>query len=80
MDPLDEVKDLIEKQENEIFKLKAMMQERSEEQDRLLQKILSSVENPSSTGSQLQPRSKKCRLQKSHSLDIDDSTFPLLPQ
>ena len=80
MDPLDEIKDFIEKQENEIFKLKAMMQEKSEEQDRVLQKILSSVENPNSSGSQLQRRSMKYHLQKSHSFDIDDSKFPFLPQ
>ena len=80
MDPMDEIKDSIEKQENEIFKLKAMMQEKSKEQDRVSQKILSSVENPSSSGSQLQHRSMKYRLQKSYSFDINDSKFPFLPQ
>ena len=74
------MKCMIEKQENEILKLKAMVQEKSEEQDRLLQKILSSVENRSSGMSQFQSRSVKFRLKKSQSSDIDDSVFPLLPQ
>lgn len=71
---------MIEKQENEILKLKAMVQEKSEEQDRLLQKILSSVENPTNDASQFQSRSMKFHLKKSQSSDIDDSPFPLLPQ
>ena len=83
LDPLDEMKCLIEKQENEILKLKAMVQEKSEEQDRLLHKILSSVENPSSGVSQFQSRSVKFHLEKPQSTnpsDIDDNVFPLLPQ
>ena len=71
---------MIEKQEDEIIKLKAMVQEKSEEQDRLLQKILRSVENPASGASQFQSRSLKFHLKKSQSSNIDDSAFPLLPQ
>ena len=72
------MKCMIEKQENEILKLKAMVQEKSEEQEKLLQKILSSVENPTSGVSWFQRRSVK--FHKSQSSDIDDSAFPLLPQ
>ena len=47
---MDEIKSLIEKQENDILKLK----EKSEEQERLLKKILYSVENMSNSSLQVQ--------------------------
>ena len=47
---MDEIKSLIEKQENDILKLK----EKSEEQERLLQKILCSVEITNNSSSQVQ--------------------------
>ena len=71
------MKCMIEKQENEILKLKAMVQEKSEEQGRLLKKILSSVENPTSGASWFQ---RSVKFHKSQSSDIDNSAFPLLPQ
>ena len=77
---MNEMKSLIDKQENEILKLKAMIQEKSEEQDELLQKILKSVENPCNDVSQLQCRRAKYRLQKSHSSNTDDGIFPFLPK
>ena len=70
------MKGLIKKQEWEILKLKAIVQEKSEEQDRLLQKILSFVENSNSGVLQ---RNMKLHSKKSESSDSGDSTFPLLP-
>ena len=77
VDPLNEMKRLIEKQECDISELKATVQE-----------ILSSVQNPTSGLSQFQSksvRSMKFRLKKSQ-LDnpsdsnfADDNAFPLLP-
>ena len=86
----------MEKQENDISKLKdavQMNQERCEKQDELLQKILSTVENLTTSSPSLfqskSVRSMRIRLKKAQ-LDSrsssnsvfsnDDSTFPLLPQ
>ena len=77
VDPLNEMKRLIEKQECDISELKATVQE-----------ILSSVQNPTSGLSQFQSKSVKSmkfRLKKaqldnpSDSNFADDNAFPLLP-
>ena len=77
---MDEIKSLLEKQENDILKLK----EKSEEQERLLQRILSSVENTNNGSSQVKDNNMKLKakadsLSDSYNL-TDDNVFPLLPQ
>lgn len=85
VDPIDEMKNLIEKQENDISKLRGEIQEKSEEQDKLLQKILRSMENFNSDTSHVQSLPMNFHLKKvqldnpSDQNSIDDSKFPLLP-
>ena len=81
---MDEIKSLIE---NDISKLKEMMQEKSEEQERLLQRILSSVEKTNSLSLVQGNTLKSMKLKKPEMDDLgdsynstDDNTFPLLPQ
>lgn len=92
---MDEIKSLVEKQENDHSKLKDAVQKiekKCEEQDMLLQRILSAVENLSSGPSRFQSKSVKSmrfRLKKAQqdnpsssllsNISFDDSTFPLLP-
>ena len=62
VDPLDEIKNSIEKQESDNLKLKAAVQaiqEKCEAQDDLLHKILSTVENLTSGPSRFQSKSVK---------------------
>ena len=81
---VDEIKSLIE---NDISKLKEMVQEKSEEQERLLQKILSSVEKTNNSSLVQGNTLKSMKLKKPEMDDLgdsynstDDNTFPLLPQ
>ena len=81
---MDEIKSLIE---NDISKLKEMMQEKSEEQERLLQRILSSVEKTNSSSLVQGNTLKSMKLKKPEMDDLgdsynstDDNAFPLLPQ
>ena len=81
---MDEIKNLIE---NDISKLKEMVQEKSEEQERLLQRILSSVEKTNSSSLVQGNTLKSMKLKKPEMDDLgdsyistDDNTFPLLPQ
>ena len=60
---MDEIKNLIEKQENDNSKLKdtaRAIQEKCDAQDDLLQKILSTIENLTSGPSRFQSKSVKC--------------------
>ena len=75
---IDEIKSLIE---NDILKLK----EKSEEQEKLLQRILCSVENTNNSSSQVKGKSSMTLKAGADSLSdsygsIDDNAFPLLPQ
>ena len=81
---MDEIKSLIE---NDISKLKEMVQEKLEEQERLLQRILSSVEKTNSSSLVQGNTLKSMKLKKPEMDDLgdsynstDDNTFPLLPQ
>ena len=81
---MDEIKSLIE---NDISKLKEMVQEKSEEQERLLQRILSSVEKTNNSSLVQGNTLKSMKLKKPEMDDLgdsynstDDNTFPLLPQ
>ena len=81
---VDEIKSLIE---NDISKLKEMVQEKSEEQERLLQRILSSVEKTNNSSLVQGNTLKSMKLKKPEMDDLgdsynstDDNTFPLLPQ
>ena len=81
---MDEIKNLIE---NDISKLKEMVQEKSEEQERLLQRILSSVEKTNSLSLVQGNTLKSMKLKKPEMDDLgdsynstDDNVFPLLPQ
>ena len=84
MDPLDEIKNLIEKQENDNSKLKEVVQsiqEKCEEQDDMLKKILGVVENLSSGPSRFQTKSVKSmrfRLKKAQ-LDNTSGSISLFP-
>ena len=84
IDPLDEIKNLIEKQENDNSKLKdtvQAIQEKCDAQDDLLQKILSTVENLTSGPSQFQSksvRSMRLRLKKAQ-LDNPNNSNTLFP-
>lgn len=85
IDPLDEIKGLIEKQENDNSKLKdavQAIQEKYEEQDDMLKKILSTVENLSTGPSRFQSKSVKSmrfRLKKAQWDNPSDSTSSLFP-
>ena len=77
IDPLDEMKCLIEKQENEISKLKGMVQE-----------ILNSIENPNSDQPSIKSKKVKLHLKRAQLDNATDSDFvysidtnalPLLP-
>jgi len=87
---------LVEKQENDNLKLKAAVQdiqEKCEAQDKLLERILSTVENLTAGPSRFQSKSvksmrlrlKRAQLSDSNTLfpsnnsSIDDGSFPLLP-
>ena len=81
---MDEIKSLIE---NDISKLKEMVQEKLEEQERLLQRILSSVEKTNSSSLVQGNTLKSMKLKKPEMDDLgdsynstDDNAFPLLPQ
>ena len=84
IDPLDEIKNLIEKQENDNLNLKdtvQAIQEKCDTQDDLLQKILSTVENLTSGPSRFQSKSVKSmrlRLKKAQ-LDNPGNSNSLFP-
>lgn len=84
IDPLDEIKGLIEKQENDTSKLKDVVQAiemKCEKQDNMLQKILKTVENLSSGSSRFQSKSVKSmrlRLKKAQ-LDSPNDSNTLFP-
>ena len=93
VDPLDEIKAIVEKQESDTTRLKEVvnnMQEKFENQEKTLQKILSTVESLSSGPSRFQSKSvktvryqlKKIQLDNPdfRSTSVDDGSFPLLPQ
>ena len=81
---MDEIKSLIEKQENDNSKLKDVVQsiqEKCEEQDNMLKKILGVVENLSSGPSRFQTKSVKSmrfRLKKAQ-LDNTSGSVSLFP-
>jgi len=90
---LDEIRTIVEKQENDTTKLKEVvsdLQEKFENQEKTLQKILSAVEGLSSVSSRFQSKSVKTvryqlkRIQLDNpdfrSTSIEDGSFPLLPQ
>ena len=84
IEPLDEIKNLIEKQENDNSKLKdtvQAIQEKCDAQEDLLQKILSTVENLTSGPSRFQSKSVKSmrlRLKKAQ-LDNPGNSNSLFP-
>ena len=80
---MDEIKSI----ENDISKLKEMVQEKSEEQERLLQGVLSFVEKTYSSSLVQGNTLKSMKLKKPEMDDLgdsynstDDNVFPLLPQ
>ena len=90
---MDEIRTIVEKQENDTTKLKEVvsdLQEKFENQEKTLQKILSAVEGLSSVSSRFQSKSVKTvryqlkRIQLDNpdfrSTSIEDGSFPLLPQ
>ena len=81
---MDEIKNLVEKQENDNSKLKAAVekiQEKCEAQDKLLERILSTVENLTTGPSRFQSKSvKSMRLRlKRAQLDNPSDSNTLFP-